>query len=311
LFVNFILMKKTLFLISLCFTALTQAQQLPIYSQYLTNDFALNPAIAGSKPYFPIQINSRNQWAGLGSIAPKTNSLSYHMPIAFNNLGVGAIIIQDQTGPYSHLGLNLSLAYHFRINQNDDTRLSLGLSGLLTQHTLKQDDLTFHRPDPEFQGNYSKMVPDASFGAYLYSKNFSLSLSTHQLFESVFKDAIQDIFGDNSQVRHYYAHASYRIGIYSDLAIEPSLLLKTTEVSPTQLDINTRIIIENNYWAGLSFRSSKSLVVLAGLNVGSMFLSYSYDYGISSLSSVASGSHEVSLGFNINDKRNRRHSYYW
>lgn len=304
-------MKKSLIVILVCLAALTKAQQLPMYSQYLTNDFILNPAIAGSKPYFPIQINSRTQWSGLGTIAPKTNTLSYHMPVAYDAIGIGAIVMQDETGPYSQIGVTLSFAYHIQLDEDDVTRLSLGLSGLMTQHTLNQDDLIFHNPDPEFQGSYSKMVPDASFGAYLYSKNFSLSASAHQLFESTFKESVQDIFGDNSQVRHYFAHASYRIDIHSDLAIEPSLLVKTTEVSPTQLDVNARVIIDNNYWAGLSLRSSESLVILAGLNMGSLFLSYSYDHGISSLSSVASGSHEISLGFNINDKRKRRHSYYW
>ena len=304
-------MKKSLIVILVCLAALTKAQQLPMYSQYLTNDFILNPAIAGTKAYFPIQINSRTQWSGLGTIAPKTNTLSYHMPVAHDAIGIGAIVMQDETGPYSQIGVTLSFAYHVQLDEDDVTRLSLGLSGLMTQHTLNQDDLTFHNPEPEFQGSYSKMVPDASFGAYLYSKNFSLSASAHQLFESTFKESVQDIFGDNSQVRHYFAHASYRIDIHSDLAIEPSLLVKSTEVSSTQLDVNARVIIDNNYWAGLSLRSSESLVVLAGLNMGSLFLSYSYDYGISSLSSVASGSHEISLGFNINDKRKRRHSYYW
>tara|TARA_B100000925_G_scaffold262309_1_gene219537 strand:- start:416 stop:1330 length:915 start_codon:yes stop_codon:yes gene_type:complete len=304
-------MKKSLTIILVCLAALTKAQQLPVYSQYLTNDFILNPAIAGTKPYFPIQINSRSQWSGLGTIAPKTNTLSYHMPVAYDAVGIGAIIMQDETGPYSQIGVTLSFAYHIQLDEDDVTYLSLGLSGLMTQHTLNQGDLTFHNPDPEFQGSYSKIVPDASFGAYLYSKDFSLSASAHQLFESTFKESVQDIFGDNSQVRHYFAHASYRIDIHSDLAIEPSLLVKSTEVSPTQLDVNARVIIDNNYWAGLSLRSSKSLVVLAGLNMGSLFLSYSYDYGISSLSSVASGSHEVSLGFNIKDIRKRRHSYYW
>ena len=304
-------MKKNFIIILVCFSALTKAQQLPMYSQYITNDFVLNPAIAGSKPYFPLQINSRTQWSGLGKIAPKTNTLSYHMPLAYESIGVGAIVMQDETGPYSQIGLTLSFAYHMQLDEDDVTRLSLGLSGLITQHNLKQDDLIFHNPDPEFQGSYSKMVPDASFGAYLYSKNFSLSVSAHQLFESTFKKSVQDIFGDNSQVRHYFAHASYRIDIHSDLAIEPSLLVKSTEVSPTQFDLNARAIIDNNYWAGLSLRSSQSLVILAGLHMRSLFLSYSYDYGISSLSSIASGSHEISLGFNINDKRKRRHSYYW
>ena len=304
-------MKKNFIIILVCFSALTKAQQLPMYSQYITNDFVLNPAIAGSKPYFPLQINSRTQWPGLGKIAPKTNTLSFHMPLAYESIGIGALVMQDETGPYSQIGLTLSFAYHIQLDEDDVTRLSLGLSGLITQHNLKQDDLIFHNPDPEFQGSYSKMVPDASFGAYLYSKNFSLSVSAHQLFESTFKKSVQDIFGDNSQVRHYFAHASYRIDIHSDLAVEPSLLVKSTEVSPTQLDINARAIIDNNYWAGLSLRSSQSLVILAGFHMRSLFLSYSYDYGISSLSSVASGSHEISLGFNINDKRKRRHSYYW
>ncbi len=304
-------MKKSLIVLSLCLAALTKAQQIPMYSQYLNNDFILNPAIAGSKPYFPIQINSRTQWSGLGTIAPKTNTLSYHMPIAYDAIGVGAIVMQDETGPYSQMGVTLSFAYHIQLDEDNTTRLSLGLNGLMTQHTLNQDDLTFHNIESEFQGSYSKTVPDASFGAYLYSKNFSLSASAHQLFESTFKKSVKDIFGDNSQVRHYFAHVSYRINIYSDLAIEPSLLVKSTEVSPTQLDINARAIIDNNYWAGLSLRSSESLVVLTGLNMGGLFLSYSYDYGINSLSSVASGSHEISLGFKINDKRKRRHSYYW
>lgn len=304
-------MKNILIVILVFVTALSKAQQLPMYSQYLTNDFIINPAIAGSKPYYPIQINSRSQWSVLGAIAPKTNTLSYHMPLAYDAIGVGAVVMQDQTGPYSQIGVNLSFAYHIQLDKDDITRLSLGLSGLMTQHTLRQDDLTFHNPDPEFQGSYSKMVPDASFGVYLYSKNFSLSASAHQLFESTFKEAVSDIFGDNSQVRHYFAHASYLINVHSDLAIEPSVLVKSTDVSPTQLDINTRVIIDNNYWAGLSLRSSQSLVIFGGLNLGSMFLSYSYDYGISALSSVASGSHEISLGFNINDKRKRRHSYYW
>ena len=231
------------------------------------------------------------------------------MPIAYDAIGVGAIVMQDETGPYSQIGVTLSFAYHIQLDEYNTTRLSLGLNGLMTQHTLNQDDLTFHNIEPEFQGSYSKIVPDASFGAHLYSKNFSLSASAHQLFESTFKKSVKDIFGDNSQVRHYFAQVSYRINIYSDLAIEPSLLVKSTEVSPTQLDINARAIIDNNYWAGISLRSSESLVVLTGLNMGSLFLSYSYDYGINSLSSVASGSHEISLGFKINDKRKRRHSY--
>ena len=92
------------------------------------------------------------------TLAPKTNTLSYHMPIAYDAVGIGAIVMQDKI-PYSQIGVTLSFAYHIQLDENDLTHLSLGLSGLMTQHTLNQDDLTFHNPEPEFQGSYSKWSP--------------------------------------------------------------------------------------------------------------------------------------------------------
>ena len=293
-------------------TVAVQSQQLPMFSQYISNDFILNPAVAGSKPYFPIKISSRSQWSSLGSLAPQTNILSYHMPVAYDEIGVGAVVMQDQTGPYSHLSVNLAFAYHLQLDDDNTTRLSFGLSGQLSQHTLKMDELEFNNPDPEFQGgNYTKIVPDANVGAYLYSENYFLSIASHQLFESTFKEAISPVFGDNDQVRHYYANAGYVFNVYSDLRVEPSILVKVTEVGPVQFDFNTRVMFNNSVWTGLSLRSSQALVLIAGVKMGALNLSYSYDYGISSIGNFSSGSHEVCLGFNISDKRNRRHSYYW
>ena len=304
---------KKLFLIFISFfTIIANAQQLPMYSQYLVNDFSINPAVAGSTPYFPLRLSVRTQWSSLGAIAPQTNTLSYHMPLALNRLGVGTVVTQDKTGPYSQLVVNASFAFHIQLSEDNNTRLSLGLSGLLNQYSLNFDELTFHNPEPEFQGGtYSKVIPDASVGAYLYSPNYFLSISSHQLFESTFKESITSIFGDNTEVRHYYANMGYTIAVHSDLHIQPSILVKATESAPTQLDINTRVIFDNSYWAGLSLRTSKSLILLAGFELGSFHLSYSYDYGINAISSASSGSHEISLGFNIGDIRNRRHSYYW
>lgn len=305
-------MKMRLLVICLMFSIVAKAQQLPMYSQYFVNDFVINPAVAGSKPYFPLHLTVRNQWSSLGAIAPKTNTLSFHLPLAFNQLGVGAIVIQDKTGPYSQLIFNASFAYHLQLDRDNKTRLSLGLSGLINQYSLNFDELEFNNPEPEFEGGvYSKVIPDASIGGYLYSTDYFVSLSSHQLFESTFKESISSIFGDNNEVRHYFANMGYTFRILSDFHVEPSILIKATDSGPTQLDVNTRLIFDNAYWAGLSLRTSKSIIVVAGFELGRFLLSYSYDYGISSISSASAGSHEISIGFNINDIRNRRHSYYW
>ena len=51
------------------------SQQLPIFSQYLLNDYAYNPAIAGSKDYYDVKSNHRYQWVGITD-APRTYTLS-------------------------------------------------------------------------------------------------------------------------------------------------------------------------------------------------------------------------------------------
>jgi hypothetical protein len=40
-------------------------QQMPHYTQYMFNDFVINPAIAGVHPYYQIRTNHRFQWVGM------------------------------------------------------------------------------------------------------------------------------------------------------------------------------------------------------------------------------------------------------
>jgi type IX secretion system PorP/SprF family membrane protein len=51
------------------------AQQLPVYSQYIFNKYLINPAVAGADGYTSINLTTRQQWAGYKG-APQTYSLS-------------------------------------------------------------------------------------------------------------------------------------------------------------------------------------------------------------------------------------------
>ena len=86
--------------------------------------------------------------------------------------------------------------------------------------------------------------------------------------------------------------------------------MKAIEAGPTQFDLNARLVMDK-LWTGVSFRSSKSVVALLGFELGSFHLGYGLDFTFSSIGSYASTSHEISLGFNLPQMRNRRHTYYW
>ena len=87
-------MKKHLLLgLSLLIGIVSNAQQIPHHSQYMFNDFFINPAVAGTKSYQPIMVTARNQWVGL-SDAPTTQTMSFHGSW-INNMGLGLILTND------------------------------------------------------------------------------------------------------------------------------------------------------------------------------------------------------------------------
>ena len=303
-------MRRILFILLLHTPLFLIAQQSPLYTQYMLNDYVINPAIAGSKPFFPLRLNAREQWQDIGDIAPSTQSLSFHAPIGDGRVGLGGLIYQDKTGPTSQLGGMLSYAYHLNIGRS--SRLSLGASAMVYQYKIDQSELTTQNPDLAIDGTvYSEIVPDAAFGTYLYGKQYYVGASVYQLFETTFKEATLNTFGENKGVRHYFAMAGYLAEINKSLHIEPSVLLKTIASGPLQIDINTRVIFNKKFWTGLSLRTDRSLIALVGMNAGNFHLSYGFDYTLASIASQTAGSHEISIGINIPDPRNRRHVYYW
>ena len=304
-------MRKFILLILICTPLLAMTQQSPLYSQYMLNDFVINPAVAGSKPFFPLRLNVREQWEGLGSFAPSTQSLSFHAPSGDGRVGLGGLIFQDNTLPTSNMGAMFTYSFHMNLPEIE-SKISLGVSGMIYQYKLDQSAMEFHNPDMNFEGGvYSEIVPDAAFGSYLYSENYYVGFSIYQLFESTFREALTFDYGDNIGVRHYFGMAGYTAEINKSLHLEPSILFKFTDVGPIQLDINTRIILNRKFWTGISLRTDRSVVALMGMNAGNFHLAYGFDYTFASIANHTAGSHEISIGINIPDPKRRRHVYYW
>jgi len=87
-------MKKLILPFVLCLAVMLSiveasfSQQLPLFSQYMLNDYFQNPAIAGSRPYFDAVSSNRLQWIGITD-APRTYALSLQGPLKKKNMGVG------------------------------------------------------------------------------------------------------------------------------------------------------------------------------------------------------------------------------
>ena len=79
--------KLSLLFVSIFIGCMLFAQQTPQLSQFMINDFAVNPAIAGMNDYYQIKTSVRNQWVGIED-APKTTLLSIYGRTDHVGLGV-------------------------------------------------------------------------------------------------------------------------------------------------------------------------------------------------------------------------------
>jgi len=73
------MMKKLLVLLAVGFAFSASAQQRPHYTQYILNNYIINPAVAGIENYTDVKISHRQQWVGLDG-APVTTYITIHGP---------------------------------------------------------------------------------------------------------------------------------------------------------------------------------------------------------------------------------------
>ncbi|TPE45465.1 PorP/SprF family type IX secretion system membrane protein [Pontibacter mangrovi] len=311
-------MTKPLILILSLLTVAMQAvgQQRPQYSQYMLNNFLLNPAIAGIEDYADIRLSHRRQWVGLDG-APSTYYLSAHTPLnkgaasnkyhkALAHHGVGATIHTDKTGPLRRTGLSVSYAYHLPLT--NWLNVSAGVATGLIRNSVNASELDFSNDNDPLVGggNINNTVLDLNLGLWLYSRNFSVGVAGAQLLEDA-GSLSANTRGEAglSLQRHYFITGSYRLEPTESIDVIPSVMVKLAGPSPASIDASLRVMYAERFWVGGAYRHEDALSAMVGVYISPLLdLSYSYDFTTSELNQVSAGTHEIVLGFKLlNDRR--------
>lgn len=271
----------------------TSAQQLPHYSQYVLNDFVMNPAIAGKNKYIEGKSNTRYQWVGITD-APRTHIFSVNAPIAKYNMGVGGYVFTDVTGPTRRIGFSGAYSYHMKLN--DQVKVSLGMSAGVLQYALDGSKLNLYDNDDQALSNayQSDIIADFGFGAYLYSDKYYFGAAAPQIAPNRIKFFDYSI---NSQLAtHFFLIGGYKFDLSGDMQLEPTISVKFVNPAPVQADIGARFHYQKKVWMGLSYRTMDAACLLLGYtHQENLTIGYSYDYTLSNLGNYNSGTHEVFL----------------
>lgn len=316
------------FLIVLLIGMKAEAQQVPVYSQYVLNGFLFNPAMAGAGGYSSVNLIAREQWVGITD-APSTYALSFHTKIMPNSyvrrrkpvrrkvsfgfsdgkVGLGAYVFNDRTGALGRTGARFSYAYHL-YNKSTRSQLSFGFSLVGYQLKFDEDRVRLRDPDDDIWINAreSVFIPDADVGIYYSAPNYYAGFSADQLLESIVK------FGSNGydgykMNRNYYLFGGYDFELTNMLTLAPSALVKFAQNGVLQGDLSAKLFIDQLYWGGLTYRTGDALIVTAGLSIDRYVFGYAFDFSLSNIMRHSFGSHEFMFAVKWGEENSGR--YRW
>jgi type IX secretion system PorP/SprF family membrane protein len=315
------------------------AQQTPIYSQYMFNNFLINPACAGAEGYTAVNLTARDQWVGLPN-APVTYALSANMRILKNGnpsgaskqkkykrsptgrVGIGGYVFSDKVGLINVTGLQGTYAYHISFQKS---QLSFGLGASIYQYKVDKNDITLSGQPSDIlidNSNLTLYIPDFQVGiAYMY-KGAYVGASVQDLFQSMLRFSGQNALGGNYPLstpiidyRTYNFIGYYLIELTNVYALEPAVWYKMDQSGAKQIDITGRLYYLEDYWAGLSYRTGAiggAFIFMGGIRYQRYFFGYAFDYTVSSIMKATYGTHEfmIAAKFGSNARRFRWVSRY-
>lgn len=292
--------KLVIYFLLLVAAAPVWAQQQPMYSQYMFNGLAINPAYAGSREVLSMMALHRDQWTGIEG-APETQTFSIHTPLKKKRLGLGLLIYHDRLGVTDQKGISLSYAYRVPLAKG---RLAFGISGAVnslrsrwsTVSTVQSGDAVFGEDSPSY------VMPNAGAGVYYSSKKFYTGLSVPALLTNrINTGGKQDTYHDPSNY-----NVMFTSGVLvpaGGIVFKPSVLVKYHSGSPVQVDINSSFYIKDHLEIGASYRTNDAIVGIIGYNINKQLrVGYAYDRTLSMLKAYNKGSHEFMLQYEFGYK---------
>ncbi len=278
-------------------------QQTSTFSQYIFNRGIISPAYPGTKACTEFMVADRHQLVGFGG-APSLQTLSaYHTFTGKNQSknGIGLNLLNDMNGAYKSMAGEAMYAFHFLMSRNSNLMMGLGLSAIIRQKILDEQNFS-PIPDPIVSGGVERQLQgNAAAGLEIYSDQLFFSVASYNLIPG----------NPLNEGRNYLLHAGYNFeNPGKHFQYQPSVFFESSQHMNIS-DLTQKIIYRDKYWFGLQFRkyltsyagSSQNLTIFTGINVNAWTIGYAFDLGINQLQRHHFGGHLLSIGYQMCKER--------
>jgi len=280
----------------------SQAQQVPLYSQYALNPFMYNPAYTADNNHSDFYLGARRQWASMNS-AVETKYITAQSSFSNNKGGIGVSFINDLS-EFTRKN-TLTANYRYRVAFSETNYLSLGLAAGVWDNQIDPNKIyTTDVADPVYQliSTRGGMAFTSNAGILYRNGGLHLGLAIPNLIQTKIKYADNYInMFDYSEARHIVLNAQYDLKPNEDWTISPFVWLKDAgRALDGQSDLGVLANFRDVFWLSAAYRQHYAFSGHFGMRLGEKFtVAYTYDHPTGTYSKALGGSHEMVLGWRI------------
>ncbi len=284
----------------------------PVFSQFYAAPVYLNPAFAGSTGCSRLAMNYR-QLRSVENLHTNNFSLDIYSERLYG--GVGIIITNDMNNMVM-MRNSIGAMYSYHLQVTSETDLHFGLQASYLRNDIRWNHLEFAVDEPPPNDSNWKHNVDFATGVMLFSDRLYGGFAAHHVNRpdiSVYKN-VEDDVTSRLEIKYtghmgmYFKPWQNGVSGGYEYFISPNLIYQSQgDFSHFSAGIYTGA---KPVMAGIWFRHHRSsnedieninfLAFLAGINMGSYRIGYSYDYSFSGFSDIMHATHELSLAFRFN-----------
>jgi type IX secretion system PorP/SprF family membrane protein len=283
-------------LLSICAQSVV-AQDIPLFSQKLTNSFVFNPALAGHT-FGSLTYSFKQNYSKVEG-SPQNHFLSIHAPIANHRFGVGASIFQEDVTFLRNTYASGAFAYHLALNSLNT--FSMGVSA--EYNSIGANGV------PNFNYGGEDEALNQIIGSRTSNFDFSFGMNYQNRFLKIGAAANRLSAGwinkDNSTISYYYS--GFAQGLIplrggEDL-LEPYVAYQKLSETNNTISGGLYYTYNNLLTIGGAWRSGNVVSGTAGFRISKyIMLGYSYEMIMGNVGGFVGGAHEFTLRFDFNDQ---------
>ena len=275
-----------------------KGQQDPFFSQYMFNGLFINPAYSGYQP--KIQAAAFHKKYGVPFQSGASSSLfSINAPLRYNQIGIGALLVNDQYSFLTRNDIKASMAYKINIFKGT---MAFGMNIGLTQfrfdpELLKIKDIDDYKINED---RINKITPDLGAGLFYQHRIFYLGVSGMHLFNRTFSQNNVPLI----LPIHLYVNGGLQLKLSNEWKLVPSFLLRYITNRTYTLDVTVHTFYSDLLWFGISAREPSLLSAQTGVKLSNLIktggttevkVGYAFDYVLGNRRYIAPSMQEIFL----------------